>query len=210
MVTAPRRMASLARRVRRWVSSSPHLELVVQVDEVLLDRRLAHDQLGGDLSDGGRLGEEVAGEQRPAQHDEHVALPRRERRRRRPRSRSAMRPTSAELRNSRRDRPTRISSPCRSRCCRPDPLAVHEGAVRRAEVGHAPALGELLERRRAGGSPSGRRARCRCRRPCRRSPGRRPARLAARRQAPRSRPWPASIAPSVETRPLLRSAHRRG
>ena len=47
----------------------------------------------------------------------------------------------------------------------PDALAVQERAVRRAEVGHAPALAELARARRAAGSPWGRRARCRCRSP---------------------------------------------
>src|SRR3954470_3809675 len=54
------------------------VELRIEVRKVLLDRGLAHHQLGGDLLERRRLGEEVAGEQRPAQHHEHVALARRE------------------------------------------------------------------------------------------------------------------------------------
>ena len=98
--------------VRRAVAD---VELVVQVGEVLLHRRLAHHQLGGDLPDRRRLGEEVTVEQRPAQHASTSCS----------RAVSAglsasdsvtERPTSVELRNSSRVRPTRTSSPWRSRC----------------------------------------------------------------------------------------------
>ena len=115
METAPRLKASLASRTRRF-DSAGYAELVVQVGEVLLDRRLRDHELVGDRARRRRLGEHVAGEQRAAQRDEHVALARGERRRRRPRPRSRRRRRRAKSRKIRRVWPTRISSPWRSRC----------------------------------------------------------------------------------------------
>src|SRR4051794_30017733 len=51
-----------------------HRELVVEAEEVLLHRGLGDDELLSDLADRRRLGEEVGGQDRPAQRNEHVAL----------------------------------------------------------------------------------------------------------------------------------------
>ena len=57
------------------------VELPVQARQVLLDRGLGDDELRGDRPDRRRLGERIAGQQRAAQGEEHVALALRERRR---------------------------------------------------------------------------------------------------------------------------------
>src|SRR5262249_37433595 len=49
-------------------------ELLLELQEVLLDRRLRDAELLGDLADRRRLGERLRVEQRPAQRDEHVAF----------------------------------------------------------------------------------------------------------------------------------------
>ena len=72
--TRPRAMTSLASRVRRF-GALGHAELQVEPQQVLLDRRLGHDQVVGDLPGGGGRDERVVGQRRAAQRDQHVELP---------------------------------------------------------------------------------------------------------------------------------------
>ena len=164
-------------------------ELVEQVREVLLDGRLRDHELVGDRAGRRRLGEHVAGEERSAQRDEHVALACGQRRRRllglglrrprRPGSRgrsAASGPRgsrrrvagAATTRSARRSARCRSTSPGRPRTSPPRTARGPRGA----------------------GWPSDRRAARRRSRPtCRWSSGRPPAEAASRARptSPRSR-----------------------
>src|SRR5262249_62103834 len=50
-------------------------ELVEESSEVLLDRRLRHNQRISDVTDGGWLMEQISRQQGTAELDQHVALP---------------------------------------------------------------------------------------------------------------------------------------
>ena len=121
-------------------------ELVVQVGEVLLDGGLGDDELVGDRSRGRRLGEHVARQQRAAEGDEHVALARRQRRRRLldlgGRAGGGQRIAEHEPGLADPDL-VAVSQSARG----PDTLAVDPRPVGGSEVGHAPAGREPLEHR---------------------------------------------------------------
>ena len=124
-------------------------ELVVQVGEVLLHRGLGDHELVGDRARRRRLGEHVAGEQRAAERDEHVALARRQRRAA-PSSASVAAPAAVSgSRKISRVWPTRISSPCRNR----------RDAQIRSPLTHVP----LEEPRSVTHQPAGNRSSTACR-----------------------------------------------
>ena len=72
--TRPSETTSLASRTRRF-GALGDAELLVEPEQMLLDRRLRHDQVGGDLA--GRRGgdERLVGQGRAAQRGEHVQFP---------------------------------------------------------------------------------------------------------------------------------------
>ena len=121
--TAPRRSASLARLDAAVRVARRHAELVVQVREVLLDGGLGDDELVGDRAGRRRLGEHVAGEQRAAQRDEHVALAGGQRRARPPRPRWPPRPSREVAEDQPRLADAHLVAVAQP-VCRPDPLAV--------------------------------------------------------------------------------------
>lgn len=145
MVTAPRRSASFASRPPCRVVRG-HAELVVQVRQVLFHGSLGDNELFGDRAGGRGLGEHVAGEQRPAERGQDVALTSGERR-------------GCVLCFSRRTPAcgeVAKDQPCLSHSDLvavaealrgPDAPSVHPGAVGRAQVVDAPARGEALEHR---------------------------------------------------------------
>jgi hypothetical protein len=96
--------------------------------EMLLHGGVGDDELRGDRADRRRLGERVAGEQRTAQRDEHVALARRERRRLRDRRclRSMRRRVKQQAKSAEHDLVAGVQSALAD-----DAAAVHERAVAR-------------------------------------------------------------------------------
>ena len=72
-LTSPSATTSLASRVRRFGPFGDP-ELLVQPQQVLLDRGFGHHQVGGDLAGGGGHGERLVRQRGPAQRGEHVEL----------------------------------------------------------------------------------------------------------------------------------------
>jgi hypothetical protein len=123
-----------------------HLELGVEVREVLFHRGLAHDQLAGDLPDRRGFGEQVTREQGTAEHHEHVPLAWSEHRTVRRRLRIGL----AQLGSVTEEQAVRadpnlvaVAEPP----LRPDALPVEKGPVRRAEISDAPTRGEPITNR---------------------------------------------------------------
>ena len=114
-VTAPRRMAALANRVRRWVRSAPNANFSNRFARCCLTAAsLTTSSVAISLIDAGSVNRSRASRGRQSTTNTS---------RSRPvsaggRSSTSVRvaATSVELRNSSFDRPTRISSPCRRRC----------------------------------------------------------------------------------------------
>ena len=140
-LTAPRATAAFASWTRLRSPWAPTIELDVEARQVLLHRGLGDDELRCDRSDRRRLGERVARQQRAAEGQEHVALARRERRRR------AIAAVSGhggaveqQAQSPEEDLVAGVQRPLAD-----DPPAVHERAVARAEVADAPRVAEALE-----------------------------------------------------------------
>ena len=113
---------------------------------MLLHRRFAHDELGRELLDRRRLGEQITREQRTAQHHEHVPLARCERRAvgRRLGLRLAELGGVAEQQAVAAD-PHLVAVP--EPLMRPDAFAVEKRPVRRTEVVDAPTRREPFAHR---------------------------------------------------------------
>ncbi len=121
-----------------------YAELVVQPTKVLLDRGFGDHERGRDFTYRGGLGEEVTIEQRPAQHDEDVALAGSDA----GAQGGRLGDGPADIGGIAKEQPRRTDAhfvAVVQSAGREDPLSVHVRAVRRAEVGHAPPGRELVE-----------------------------------------------------------------